>query len=79
MIYEDKVFEIRKYSDFPHRKDTDEVVRVVDTLAEAEAESMYRNKAERGTQRYYAMDVPHEERFVSKAQRELLGSKYGLR
>lgn len=73
------MFEIRKYSDFPHSKDTDEVVKVVDTLVEAEYESIYLNKSDKRGQRYYAMDVPHEERFVSKAQRELLESKYGLR
>ncbi len=79
MVYEDRVFEIREYDNFPVKQDSDEVVQTFDTLESAQFESMWLNKKAQMGERYYVIDVPHEEVTLTKQQRELLKERFGLK
>ena len=76
--YEEKIFQVREYDDFPKRKAGDLVIRTFDTLEEAQFESMFLNK-KYDTGRFYIQDLPHEEITLTAKQRKLLKEKYGLR
>jgi hypothetical protein len=77
---EEKVYQVREYSDFPHRFDSDEVVKEFSNFKEASFYSIGINrKYEKDTSRkYYVMDEPHEHKEFTDEQRQILKEKYGL-
>lgn len=76
MVYEDKIFQIREYKEFPKRKGFDPIIRVCDNLEEATIRSMEMNRA--SVKRYYIQDIPHSEIVLNGPQREALKKKFGL-
>lgn len=76
MIYEDKVFKVKEYDNFPFKKDNDEVIKTFETLEEAQFESMWLNKKARLGERYYVMDFPHEQIELSNNEKERLRKRF---
>jgi hypothetical protein len=76
MVYEDKIFQVREYKDFPRKMAFDPIARVCDTLEEASIRSIEMNRASH--KRYYVQDMPHEDVVVSASLRESLKKRFGL-
>lgn len=57
----EKVYHVKQYKDFPHKRDNDKITKVCKTLEEAQAESVFFNEYDTGFRRYYVMDYPHQE------------------
>lgn len=73
----DKFYEVRRYSIFPKRLLTDQILAQYDKLEDAQFDSIYRNKqAKSEEERYYVISNPHTEIRMNEKMKERLFKKY---
>lgn len=60
MKYENKKFQVRRYTDFPHKHSRDVVIKEFDDLETANFDSIVRGRNTKG-KGYYVIDSPHKD------------------
>ena len=76
MIYENKKFQVKEYSDFPYKKDNDRVVKECKDLETARFEQKWYSGRARMGERYYVIDTPHKWIELSNNEKERLRRRF---
>lgn len=69
MKYENKMYEVRRYRDFPHKGVMDVVIKTFSNSEDAKYDSLARNRSlKEGNKGFYMIDNPHTQIFATPEQ-----------